>query len=434
MNIKTVTVLGANGSMGKNVAAMFASFGDAQVYMVCRSLQDARNAKKAAEKSVRAETIAKNLIPKTYDDLQECLSSSDLVFESVAENLEIKRKIYKLISQHIKSGTIIGTGTSGLSINILSESFSNDQKKDFLGIHFYNPPYSMTLCEVIPSAHTDRKTLFDIKQYLKSVLYRDVVEIKDSPAFMGNRIGFQFINEALQIAEQYKDKGGIDYIDAIFGGFTGRNMPPLVTSDFVGLDVHKAIIDNIYENLQDYEHETFIMPDFAIQLISENKLGRKTGEGLYRKVVDKDGRPTKEVFDIATKCYRPIRKYNFDFVQAINKNLSDGQYSVAIKCLVDDQSDEARLCMRLLLKYVLYSLHVTSIIGEDIHSADHVMATGFNWIPPLAMIDALKSVDSFEAIVRNKFPKEYLDEINLDEILTLIEKSSYDFRPFLKAK
>ena len=434
MKINTVTVIGANGTMGRNVAGIFASFGNAKVYMVCRRLVDAKEAKMKAAISVRAEAINKNLIPKIYDELRECIMDSDLIFESVTESFEVKKYIYKLISDFVKEGTIIGTGTSGLSINKLSQSFSAKNKKFFLGIHMYNPPYNMTLCEVVPSEMTEKEVIIKVKDYLKNVLYREVVEVKDEPAFMGNRIGFQFINEALQCAEKYKMKGGIDYIDAILGGFTGRSMPPLVTGDFVGLDVHKAIVDNIYENTNDYEHLTFILPDFAQKLIDENKLGSKSGEGLYKKTIKKDGQKIFDVFDIYTQEYRPIRKYKFEFVQKVRKNLLKGNYKSAMDCLINDTSKEADICMQLLIKYVLYGIYITKKVGEDIHSVDHVMATGFGWIPPLALIDAINCVSSFEKEVRKKMPKEFLETINLEYLLKDIEKSTYDYRPFFKAK
>lgn len=434
MKINTVTVLGANGTMGRNVSGIFASFGNAKVYMVVRSLQDAKNAKKQATLSVKAEAIGNNLIPKTYDDLDECIAESDLVFESVAEDLDTKRRIYHLIGKYLKEGAIVGTGTSGLSINELSESFNKQQRRYYLGIHMYNPPYNMSLCEIIPSAYTDKSVVNSTKKYLKEILLRDVVEIKDGPAFMGNRIGFQFINEALQYAEKYKNLGGIDYIDAILGSFTGRSMPPLVTSDFVGLDVHKAIVDNIFINTNDYEHKTFRLPEFAQSLIQQNKLGRKTGEGLYRRVVDKEGKKTTEVYDIASQKYRPVKSYTFEFVQNIKNHLANGRYLEATNSLINDQSDEALMCTQLLIKYILYSLYITKEIGEDIHSSDHVMATGFNWIPPLALIDAFNEVNSFEEIVNQKMPQDFLGQIDLSTFLKNIEKSTYDYRPFLKAK
>ena len=164
----------------------------------------------------------------------------------------------------------------------------------------------MPLCEFTPTKYSDADTAAELKAYLKDKLFRTVVEVKDSPAFLGNRIGFQFINEALQYAEKYKDNGGIDYIDALLGSFTGRSMAPLVTSDFVGLDVHKAIVDNVYENTSDYAKDTFILPDFVKKLVEEKKLGRKSGMGLYQLVRYDNGFKRNTVFDINTGLYRDV--------------------------------------------------------------------------------------------------------------------------------
>ena len=101
--------------------------------------------------------------------------------------------------------------------------------------------------------------------------------------------GTVVMHEALQYAERYQDNGGIDYIDALLGPFTGRTMPPISTADFVGLDVHKAIVDNIYENTNDYVHEKFVLPAYAQKLIDEKKLGRKSGEGLYKLIKNDSG-------------------------------------------------------------------------------------------------------------------------------------------------
>lgn len=434
MNIKTVTVVGANGTMGSNISGIFASFGDAKVYMICRKMEDSMKAQLKASLSVKAEVIGKNLIPKTYDDLEKCILESDLVFESVAEDLHIKKEIYQQINKYVKPHAVIGTGTSGLSINELSTCLDDNMKGRFMGIHMYNPPYNMTLCEVIPSKHTDSVLLSEVKMYLKNTLLRKVVEVKDEPAFMGNRIGFQFINEAMQYAEVYKDNGGIDYIDSILGPFTGRSMAPLTTSDFVGLDVHRAIVDNVYCNTYDYAHETFVMPEFAIKLIGEHKLGRKTGCGLYQAVTNSDGTKTINVYDIASETYRPRIKYTFPFAKQMIDELRKGNYSVAFDKLINNHSLEANICVQFLTKYVIYSLVITKAIGENIHSADDVMATGFSWVPPLAVVDAFGGLEKFMQIAEDKLPKEFLSTINLKEILRDVTESNYDYRPFFKAK
>lgn len=434
MDIRTVTVIGANGTMGCNISGIFASFGEAKVYMVCRNIEDAKKAREKAKISVRAEAIGKNLIPRTYEDLEECLAESDLIFESVKEDIEIKKDVYNRIIKYIKPNTIIGTGTSGLSINELSECFDESLRPYFLGIHMYNPPYYMTLCEVIPSKYTDLKILKEVKEYLKSNLLRKVVEVKDEPAFMGNRIGFQFINDALQYAELYKDNGGIDYIDAILGPFTGRNMPPLMTSDFVGLDVHQAIVDNIYNNTMDYAHETFKMPDFALKLISKQKLGKKSGCGLYQTIINSDGTRTYKVYDISSNSYRSKENYIFPFAKQMINEFKIGNYKSAFKKLIENNSIEANICIQFMLKYVIYSISTAKSIGENIYSADDVMANGFNWVPPLAVVDAFGGVQNFIMIANKKLPKEFLSQIDITTLMQDVPQSKYDYRPFFKAK
>jgi 3-hydroxyacyl-CoA dehydrogenase len=433
LNIKTVTILGANGNMGCLVSGIFASFGNAKVYMISRDIEKSEQAVHKAAQSVKADSVISNLIPATYDDLKNCLFESDWVFESVTEDLQTKININKIIAENVKKCTVISTGTSGLSVNKLSNSFSKEIKKQYLGTHFYNPPYSMILCEVIPTEHTDPELLASVKSYLKDVLYRDVVEVKDTPAFLGNRIGFQFINEALQYAERYRDSGGIDYIDSILGQFTGRSMAPLTTTDFVGLDVHKAIVDNIYHNTLDYAHDSFVMPGFVKELIEEGRLGRKTRCGLYQLNVHADGSKKINVYDIDSKEFRPKEKYNFPFATKMIASLREGDYQKAFLSLVGNHSVEANICLIFLLKYVIYSIFAAKEAGEGIKAADAVMASGYNWAPPLSIIDALGGVDAFKRIILERLDKDYLNRISLDFILDSVPASDYDYRRYFKA-
>jgi len=433
MKIATVTVIGANGTMGCNVSAIFASFGNAKVYMVSRDIEKSKASAIKAAKSVRAESIIKNLVPADYTMLKECISESDLVFESVAENIDVKKEITSKFSKYLRKDTIIASGTSGLSITTLSELLPDEIRCNYFGIHMFNPPYSMVLCEITPTKYTDRNLFEDVKKYLTETLYRTVVEVKDSPAFLGNRIGFQFINEALQYAEKYKYNGGIDYIDAILGSFTGRAMAPLTTSDFVGLDVHKAIVDNIYSNTNDYAHNTFILPEFAEKLIKEGKLGRKTKGGLYRMVVDESGIKKLTVYDITTETYRDKIIYSFPYIETMIRDLKVGDYDSAFKELINNHSVEAEICLSFLLKYVIYSLNAAEEVGYDIHSADDVMATGFNWCPPLALISAFSDIMDFKGLVFERIDKQILNSIDIDKLLSKVEPSKYDYRLYFKS-
>lgn len=433
MKINTVTVVGANGTMGCNVSGIFASFGDAKVYMVSRDIEKSKAAKIKAGKSVRAESIMSNLIPADYSMLDKCVGESDLVFESAAENLDVKLDVTRKIAASLKSGAIACSGTSGLSITTLAECFPENLRGNYFGVHLFNPPYSMPLCEVTPTKYTNRELFEETKKYLSDVLFRTVVEVKDSPAFLGNRIGFQFINEALQYAEKYKYNGGIDYIDAILGSFTGRSMAPITTSDFVGLDVHKAIVDNIYTNTNDYAHETFVLPEFAQKLISEGKLGRKTKGGLYKMETYENGLKRLTVYDIMTGTYRDKMKYTFPFSETMIRDFQIGDYSSAFKALIENRSAEAEICLGFLLKYIVYSLSATEAVGYDIHSADDVMATGFNWCPPLAMIKGFSTVTDFKSLLNERLDKEILNNVDVDKLLSRVEPSRYDYRLYFKS-
>ena len=435
LNIKTVSVIGANGTMGATVAGLIAAFSGAKVFLVCRKMEAAESAVDVAANSVKADSVRARLIPKTYDDFEECISQSDWVFESVAEDMNIKADVYKRISACAKPGLIVTTGTSGFSLTDLSENFSDSLKPRYFGTHFFNPPYSLTLCEVIRSKNTDAKLFEEMSLFLKSVLFRDVIETSDTAAFLGNRIGFHFMNKALQYAEKYKNKGGIDYIDSILGPFTGRGMTPIDTIDFVGLDVHKAIVDNIQQKSDDYDNKAFVLPEFVNKLISEGKKGRKTKDGLFKMVVNEDKTKTLFVYDIATGTLRPKQKYSLPFAKAMVQELKVGNYEKAVKILKDDQTEEGKLCKFFLAVYITYSIVTAEAVSPKVTDADIAMATGFNWIGPVALMEAL---GGYEEVL--KIAKQTDLEGDLVKQLSGIKETSkkpagipFDYRKFLRA-
>lgn len=434
MKINTVTVLGANGTMGTNVSAIFASFGGAKVYMVSRDIDKSKKAALRACKTVKADSIIQNLVPADYSMISDCVKESDLVFESAAENLEVKIGIHTQIGQFLKQGAVACTGSSGLSITRLAECYPEAVRSQFFGVHMFNPPYQLTLCELTASSYSDMQMYQELKGYLTDMLYRTVAESKDLPAFLGNRIGFYFMNEALQYAEKYQDNGGIDYIDSLLGPFTGRTMPPITTADFVGLDVHKAIVDNIYENTNDYVHEKFVLPGYVQKLIDQKKLGRKSGEGLYKLIKNDSGARRMMVYDIKTGQYRDEIKYSFPFALRMKAFLRDGDYDDAIRELISNRSMEADICLRFLLRYIIYALYTAEHVGYDLRVADDVMATGFTWCPPFAMMEAFTRVCDLGALMKDRLKPEILGNVNIDHIIAEQVKSKYDYRIYFKAK
>lgn len=434
INPKTITVVGANGTMGANVSAIFASFGNATVYMVARDKEKSKKAAIRAGKSVKADSIVNHLIPVDYSNLDECVKASDLVFESAAEDLELKIELHTKIGKSLKKGAVACTGSSGLSITRLAECYPEEMRGQFFGVHMFNPPYQLTLCELTSSPYSDMTMYAELKEYLTNTLFRTVAESKDLPAFLGNRIGFYFMNEALQYAERYQDNGGVDYIDSLLGPFTGRTMPPITTADFVGLDVHKAIVDNIYENTNDYVHEKFVLPQYVQTLINQKKLGRKTGEGLYKLIRNDSGDKRMMVYDIKLGIYRDEIKYTFPFALQMKQYLHDGDYDDAIRVLISNKSQEADICLCFLLRYIVYALYTAEHVGYDLRVADDVMATGFTWCPPFAMMEAFSRVCDLGQLMKERLKPEILAAVDIDHIISEQIKSKYDYRIYFKAK
>lgn len=432
LDVKTVTVVGATGTMGSNVAGIFASFGEAKVYCVGRDIGKVKKTIPRIVKSVRADAISNKLVPADFTMLEECVASSDLVFESSAENMSIKADIARRVGLVLPDKAISCTGTSGLSINDLAACYPENARRRFFGVHMFNPPYVMSLCELISNGDADDDVREQLREYLEHKLNRTVVEVRDAPAFLGNRIGFQFINEALQYAERYRDSGGIDYIDAIIGPFTGRAMSPITTSDFVGLDVHKAIVDNVYLSTSDFAHDTFVLPSYVQKLIDDGALGRKAGKGLYQLIRHENGLRRRMVYDIESSAYRDVIPYVFPFAERMKEYLSEGDYDKAFDSLVSNHSQEANICISFMLKYIVYSLYASKEIGYHFQAADDVMATGFNWCPPLAMYDALSMVVDVPALIKERLP-EVCSLVDMEALIERVGPSKYDYRPFFRS-
>ena len=432
LNIRTVTVIGVTGTMGANIAGIFASFGNAKVYCLGRDLNKVKKTIPRIVQSVRADAIANKLIPVDFSMLETCVAESDLVFESSKEDIAIKKEIAIRVGRALQPHAISGTGSSGLSITRIAECYPEDKRGHFFGIHLFNPPYMLPLCELTGTEYSDPETKASLKAYLRDKLIRVVVEVRDSPAFMANRIGFQFINEALRYAERYRDNGGIDYIDALLGPFTGRTMAPLMTSDFVGLDIHKAIVDNLYENTRDYARDTFMLPSFARGLIETGRLGQKSGGGLYQQVKYENGFRRLTVYDINSGLYRDVIPYAFPFADKMKRCLEEGDYGEAFKHLVNNSSQEAEICLSFLLKYIVYALYAAREVGDGTEAADDVMAMGFNWCPPLALYEALSAAANVPALIGERLP-EIWERSDAASLLSNIPPSKYDYRRYFKS-
>jgi hypothetical protein len=189
------------------------------------------------------------------------------------------------------------------------------------------------------------------------------------------------------------------------GGFTGRAMGPLATVDFVGLDVHKAIVNNIYQNTKDGAHETFKLPGYIQKLIDSGKLGMKSGEGLTKRTKSAEGKREKFVYNINTNNYDPYPSFDLPFAREASKKIAVSDYRGAMDVIKNAKGFEAEICRYFLARYISYSLSIVEEVVENKENADAAMGFGFNWVPASAFVDFLGGVkESVDFLKKAKIP------------------------------
>ena len=378
-----VVIIGANGTMGAGAACVFAGAGYS-VTMLARSLGKAAEGLTETQNDARAEAIAERISLGAYDaDLARAVGEAAIIFESLAEDLPLKKQFFELIDKSRRPDAVVATGSSGLSIAEMARGRSDSFRRNFMGVHLFNPPNVIVGAEVIPGPDTDPAAVKNVVAMLTKRLGRKVIVTRDMPAFVGNRVGFKVLNETAQLAGEH----GVAFIDYLIGPHTGRAMAPLATVDLVGWDVHKAIVDNVYANCEDEAHESFAMPSYMSAGLAKGCLGDKTPErgGFYR-------RAGKEVFvlDPKTGGHEKFQKpAPIEFVEKMKQLHRVGRYSQAFSLLAEAKGAEADLCRRVVLGYVSYALNRVGEVAASAADVDTIMSYGFNWAPPTAIVDLL---------------------------------------------
>lgn len=376
-----VVVLGANGTMGYGSAALFTQ-AVPRVTFLARTKDKAQAGLDAAIDQVRSGTVALRADVGSYDDdLEATLSTADLIFEAVAEEMTLKQSIFDRIEAARRPDSMIATVSSGLSINGLAAGRSDSFRANFCGLHFFNPPNVIVGTELIANADTDPEVLDFLEAFSRLRLGREIIRTADTPAFAGNRVGFKVLNECAQLAEGLSPM----IVDAIVGPYTGRALTPLATIDLVGWDVHRAIVDNVYDNTDDEAHETNRLPDYMAKLVDAGVLGNKTGGGFFKR---KEGL----VLDPSSGQYveqASITIPDMPYVAEIADLYSQARYAEGLRVLLDAKSDEAAIARKVMAGYISYSFERVGEVCESISDIDAIMGMGFNWAPPSVLVDYL---------------------------------------------
>jgi len=388
--IDNVVILGANGTMGAGCGEVFAS-GGCNVAFLARSAEKAQQGVVTAQNLARAQRVADRISVGTYDDLEQTVSKADLIFESLAEDMALKKAFFARVDSCRRPDSIVATVSSGLSIAEMARGRSDSFRRNFLGIHLYNPPNVIVGTEVVPHPETDPELVPYVVRLLEQRFGRVAIVTADKPAFAGNRIGFKVLNEVAMLAGEH----GVAYADYLIGPYTGRSMAPLATIDLVGWDVHKAIVDNVYSHLDDEAHSSFAMPAYMQRLLDKGHMGDKTPErgGFYRHV--QEGNKTVSLrLDPHTGDYKHPRELPVEpitFVEDMKRLNRIGRYQEAFKVLAGVTGSHAETARRVILGYVSYALNRVgkNEVVNATRDVDRIMAFGFNWAAPTIIVDLL---------------------------------------------
>ncbi len=324
------------------------------------------------------------------DDLEK-LAEVDWIIEVVVENLDIKKQVFEKIEAHRKEGTIVSSNTSGISVEAMAEGRSEDFRKHFLGTHFFNPPRYLKLLEIIPTKDTSPEVLEYMKAFGEDVLGKGVVQAKDTPNFIGNRIGTFGLLHTVQ--EMLEGGYSIGEVDSVTGTLIGRaSSATFRTLDVVGLDTFYHVSNNVYDNVDGEEKEKFATPDFMKQMLENGWLGSKTRKGFYKK----EG---KEILQLNPKTmeYEPRQKLKAPSIEMAKQ----AKRSDRLKTLIyaDDRTGE--LLWKTMMPSLIYAAEKVHEIADNLHAIDQAMKWGFGWEQgPFETWDSIgveKSVAKLEA-------------------------------------
>ena len=358
-----------------------------------------------------------------FEDNLKWLADVDWICEVVVENLKIKQELFAKVEKVIKPTCIVSTNTSGIPIKDISAKFSPALKKRFLGTHFFNPPRYMKLMEIIPGEETDKEIVDFMCKFSEQTLGKGVVICKDTPNFIGNRIGSFDLSNAQRI--MYERKYKIDETDAIVGKALGRPGTALFgTIDLVGLDIGAHVSKNLYDAVPNDEMRDMFLPlPFGEKMLANKWLGNKTKQGFYKKTKDAKGKTVKMMLDIDTMEYVPAGKPKFDSISAAKKKESAAE-SMKTVFYADDRAGE--FAREYLCKNFIYAANRMGEIADDIMSIDNAMKWGYNHqLGPFESWDAVGVKESIEVMkkMKLKVPKK------IDEMLKKGCESFYTIKP-----
>jgi len=437
--IHKVAILGA-GTMGARIAAHFANAGvpnylldivppdadgPARNKIAHAGLDAARKSKPAA---FFEPSLAKLVTIGNFEDDLKKLADVDWIIEAVVENLDLKRSLLQKVDAVRKPGTIITTNTSGLPVGKIAEGFPEDFRRSWFGTHFFNPPRYMRLLELIPTADTDRALLDTVALFSDVRLGKGVVFAKDTPNFIGNRIGTFSVLNVMRLMQEMDLS--IEDIDALTGAPVGwPKSATFRTIDLVGLDILGHVVGNMTANVCD-ERSELKLPDFYKRMLEHKWLGDKTKGGFYKKSKGADGKDERLALDWKTLEYHPRHKPRFPALE-MAKNVEDTGARVRMLLGLEGSGPQkgdtaGAFLWAALTDLWTYSANRVPEISDTVVEIDRAMKLGFNWeMGPFELWDAA-GVDATVARMKKEGKPV---AANVEKLLASDKKSWYEDEP-----
>jgi len=434
--IHKVAILGA-GTMGARIAAHFANAG-VPSYLLDIVPPDAdapaRNkiaaagldaAKKSKPAAFMDESLARLVTVGNFDDDLKKLADVDWIIEAVVENLEIKRNLLRKVEAVLRPGTIVTTNTSGLPVGKIAEGFSEDFRRAWFGTHFFNPPRYMRLLEIIPTAEADRAAIDAISHFSDVRLGKGVVMAKDTPNFIGNRIGTFSVLNVIRLMQEMGLT--IEEVDALTGQAVGwPKSATFRTIDLVGLDILGHVVSNMTTNVHD-ERSELKLPDFFNQMLQKKWLGDKTKGGFYKKLKGHEGQEDERLaLDWKTLEYHPRQKPKFpalDMAKNVEETGPRLRMLLGLEGSGPQKGDRAGAFLWAALSDLwTYAANRVPEISDSIVEIDRAMKLGFNWeLGPFELWDAA----GVEATVARMKKEGKPVAANVEKLLSSGQKSWY---------
>jgi len=441
-HIHKVAVLGA-GTMGARIAAHFANAGvPSYLFDIVPPDADgpARNkiaaagldaAKKSKPAAFMDASLLRLITIGNFDDDLKLLADVDWIIEAVVENLDLKRALLKKVEALRKPGTIITTNTSGLPVGKIAEGFSEDFRHSWFGTHFFNPPRYMRLLEIIPTPDTDRAAIDAVTRFCDIHLGKGIVLAKDTPNFIGNRIGTFSVLNVMRLMQEMDLS--IEDVDALTGQAVGwPRSATFRTIDLVGLDILGHVVSNMTRVVeadspaQLDERGDLKLPDFYKQMLQRKWLGDKTKGGFYKKVKGAGEEDERLALDWKTLEYHPRRKPKFPALD-MAKNVEQTGPRVRMLLGLDgsdpQKNDKAGAFLWSALSDLwTYSANRIPEISDSIVEIDRAMRLGFNWeLGPFELWDAA----GVEATVERMKKEDRPVAANVEQLLASGKKTWY---------